>query len=35
VRRRGAAFTLQDFHDRLLRVGSMPQALVRQALFES
>jgi hypothetical protein len=31
--RRGAAFTLQDFHDRLLRIGSMPPALVREALF--
>lgn len=31
--RRGAAFTLRDFHDRLLRVGSMPPALVREALM--
>jgi uncharacterized protein (DUF885 family) len=31
--RRGAAFTLQDFHDRLLRIGSMPPALVREALL--
>lgn len=31
--RRGAAFTLQDFHDRLLRIGSMPPALVREALM--
>jgi len=30
---RGAAFTLKDFHDRLLRVGSMPPALVREALL--
>jgi uncharacterized protein (DUF885 family) len=32
--RRGAAFTLQDFHDRLLRIGSMPPALVREALLQ-
>lgn len=32
--RRGAAFTLKDFHDRLLRIGSMPPALVRDALME-
>ena len=31
--RRGAAFTLQDFHDRLLRIGSMPPALMREALL--
>lgn len=31
--RRGAAFTLRDFHDRLLRIGSMPPALVREALL--
>jgi len=31
--RRGAGFTLQDFHDRLLRIGSMPPALVREALI--
>ena len=31
--RRGAAFTLKDFHDRLLRIGSMPPALMRDALF--
>lgn len=31
--RRGAAFTLKDFHDRLLRTGSMPPALVREALL--
>lgn len=31
--RRGAAFTLKDFHDRLLRIGSMPPALMREALF--
>ncbi|MEZ5320090.1 MAG: DUF885 domain-containing protein [Vicinamibacterales bacterium] len=29
----GAAFTLKDFHDRLLRIGSMPPALVREALL--
>ena len=31
--RQGGAFTLQDFHDRLLRIGSMPPALVREALL--
>lgn len=31
--RRGASFTLKDFHDRLLRIGSMPPALVREALM--
>jgi uncharacterized protein (DUF885 family) len=31
--RRGAAFTLKDFHDRLLKIGSMPPALVREALM--
>jgi len=30
---RGAAFTLKDFHDRLLKIGSMPPALVREALM--
>ena len=30
---RGTAFTLKDFHDRLLRIGSMPPALVREALL--
>ena len=30
---RGTAFTLKDFHDRLLRIGSMPPALVRDALL--
>jgi uncharacterized protein (DUF885 family) len=30
---RGSAFTLKDFHDRLLRIGSMPPALVRDALM--
>jgi uncharacterized protein (DUF885 family) len=29
----GGAFTLQEFHDRLLRIGSMPPALVREALL--
>ncbi|MEO6223058.1 MAG: DUF885 domain-containing protein [Vicinamibacterales bacterium] len=31
--RRGPAFTLKDFHDRLLRIGSMPPALMREALL--
>ena len=30
---RGPAFTLKDFHDHLLQVGSMPPALVREALM--
>jgi uncharacterized protein (DUF885 family) len=30
---RGSAFTLKDFHDRLLRIGSMPPALVREVLL--
>jgi uncharacterized protein (DUF885 family) len=30
---RGPAFTLKDFHDRLLRIGSMPPALVRESLL--
>jgi Bacterial protein of unknown function (DUF885) len=29
----GDAFTLKDFHRRLLEIGSLPPALVRQALF--
>jgi uncharacterized protein (DUF885 family) len=32
--KRGAAFTLQEFHDRLLEIGSMPPALVREALLK-
>jgi len=32
-RARGAAFTLKDFHDRLLAIGSMPPALMRDALI--
>lgn len=31
--RRGPAFTLKEFHDRLLRIGSMPPALVREVLM--
>jgi uncharacterized protein (DUF885 family) len=30
---RGPAFTPKDFHDHLLRIGSMPPALVREALL--
>jgi uncharacterized protein (DUF885 family) len=30
---RGTAFTLKDFHDRLLKIGSMPPALVRETLM--
>jgi uncharacterized protein (DUF885 family) len=29
----GAAFTLRDFHDRLLKIGSLPPALVREELL--
>jgi len=29
----GARFTLREFHERLLRIGSMPPALVREALL--
>lgn len=32
-RAQGAAFTLKDFHDRLLKIGAMPPALVREALM--
>ena len=32
-RARGPAFTLKDFHDRLLAIGSMPPALMRDALL--
>ena len=31
--RRGDAFALKEFHDRLLRIGSMPPALVREVLL--
>src|SRR6185437_11017898 len=34
-RRRRAAFTLPDFHERLLKVGSMPPSLMRQGLLAS
>ncbi len=33
--RRGARFTLADFHERLLKVGSMPPSLVREGLMAS
>ena len=32
-RARGPAFSLKEFHDRLLRIGSMPPALVREVLL--
>lgn len=32
---RGDAFTLREFHDRLLSIGSMPPALVREVLLRS
>jgi uncharacterized protein (DUF885 family) len=31
--RMGGRFTLKDFHQKILEVGSMPPALVREALF--
>jgi hypothetical protein len=31
--RMGGRFTLKDFHQKLLEIGSMPPALVREALF--
>ena len=31
--RAGERFTLRDFHQRLLEIGSMPPALVRDALL--
>ncbi len=30
----GQSFTLSDFHERLLKIGSMPPALMREALME-
>jgi uncharacterized protein (DUF885 family) len=32
---RGAQFTLSDFHERLLKVGNMPPALMREGLLQS
>ena len=32
-RARGSAFTLKEFHDRLLQIGSMPPALMREVLL--
>ena len=29
----GAAFSLRDFHERLLKIGNMPPALMREALM--
>jgi len=29
----GEAFSLRDFHERLLRVGNMPPALMREGLM--
>jgi uncharacterized protein (DUF885 family) len=29
----GERFTLRDFHQRLLEIGSMPPALVRESLL--
>jgi len=31
---KGDQFTLSDFHERLLKIGSMPTSLMRDALFE-
>jgi len=33
--RMGSRFTLSDFHERLLKIGSMPPALMREALMAS
>lgn len=33
--RRGAAFTLADFHEKLLKVGNMPPSLMREALMST
>jgi uncharacterized protein (DUF885 family) len=33
--RLGARFTLSDFHERLLKVGNMPPALMREGLMQS
>lgn len=32
---RGESFSLRDFHERLLKAGNMPPALMRKALFNS
>jgi uncharacterized protein (DUF885 family) len=32
---RGSAFTLSDFHERLLKVGNMPPSLMREGLLAS
>jgi uncharacterized protein (DUF885 family) len=32
-RSRGPAFSLRDFHDRLLRYGSIPVSLIRERLL--
>ena len=32
-RKVGAALTLRDFHDRLLKIGSLPPTLVREELL--
>ena len=32
---RGAQFTLSDFHERLLKIGNMPPALMREGLMQS
>jgi uncharacterized protein (DUF885 family) len=34
-RARGNDFSLRDFHERLLKAGNMPPALMREALFNS
>jgi uncharacterized protein (DUF885 family) len=31
----GARFTLSDFHERLLKVGNMPPALMREGLMQN
>lgn len=33
--RRGEGYSLRDFHERLLKIGNMPPALMREALFNN
>lgn len=32
---KGEAFSLKDFHERILKIGNMPPALMREALFQN
>ncbi|MDX1940337.1 MAG: DUF885 family protein, partial [Saprospiraceae bacterium] len=31
---KGDAFSLKEFHEKLLKIGNMPPALMREALFQ-